>query len=45
MRNWHWIPLGAAVGVAAGAIFGFDYTLAGLGLGLVAGGAIMLTLR
>jgi len=45
MRNWHWIPLGAVVGVAAGAIFGFDYALAGLGLGLVAGGAIMLTLR
>jgi len=45
MKNRHWPPLGAAVGVAAGALFGFDYALAGLGLGLVAGGAIMLAMR
>lgn len=45
MRNWHWIPLGALVGVAAGSIFGVDYALAGLGIGLAAGAAIMLTMR
>lgn len=45
MKNWHWLPVGAAVGVGSGAIFGLDYALAGLALGLVAGAAIMLALR
>jgi len=45
MRNWHWIVIGALVGIASGAIFGFDYALAGLGIGLAGGGAIMFGLR
>lgn len=41
MKSWHWIAIGAVVGLAAGAIFGFDYALAGLGLGLMAGVGIV----
>lgn len=37
MKNWHWIAIGAVIGLAAGSVFGFDYALAGMGLGLAAG--------
>lgn len=45
MRNWHWIAIGAAVGLGSGAFFGTDYALAGLFIGLAAGGGIMLGMR
>lgn len=45
MRNWHWIGIGALVGIASGSVFGLDYAVAGLGLGLVAGAAIMVGMR
>ena len=45
MRNWHWIAIGAAVGAASGSIFGMDYALAGLGIGLAGGAAIMVGMR
>lgn len=45
MRNWHWIAVGAAVGLASGAIFGIDYAVAGLGIGLAAGAAITIGMR
>lgn len=41
MRNWHWIAVGAVIGLAAGSVFGSDYALAGLGLGLAAGAGIV----
>jgi len=44
-KNWHWIVVGGAVGAGAGALFGFDYALAGLGIGLAGGCAIALGLR
>ena len=45
MKNWQWLVIGAAVGAACGAIFGTDYAVAGTGIGLVAGAAIMFGLR
>lgn len=45
MKNWHWIVIGALVGAACGSIFGMDYALAGLGIGLAGGAAIMLGMR
>lgn len=45
MRNWQWIVIGAAVGTASGAIFGIEYAIAGAGIGLAAGAAIMFGLR
>ena len=45
MSNWHWILVGAVVGIGSGAIFGTDYALAGLGIGLAGGAAIMFVLR
>lgn len=45
MKNWHWIATGAAVGVASGSIFGMNYALAGLGIGIVGGIAIMAVMR
>lgn len=45
MKNWHWIGIGALAGIASGAIFGFDYAIVGLGLGIVAGAGIMLGMR
>jgi hypothetical protein len=45
MKNWHWILIGAVVGIGSGAIFGQAYMLAGLGIGLIAGAAIMFALR
>lgn len=45
MRNWYWIVIGAAVGLGAGAVFGFDYAVAGTVMGLAGGGAIAFVLR
>lgn len=45
MRNWHWMAIGAVVGVAAGSVFGADYALAGLGIGLAAGAGIVAGMR
>ena len=45
MKNWHWIVIGAAVGLGSGALFGVDYALAGLGIGVVGGAAIMVAMR
>lgn len=45
MKNWHWIVIGAVVGAASGTIFGVDYAIAGTGIGIAAGAAIMLGLR
>jgi hypothetical protein len=44
MRHWQWIVIGGAVGAACGAIFGMDYAIAGTGIGLAAGAAIMFGL-
>lgn len=44
MKNRHWIAIGAAVGLGSGAIFGFDYALAGLGIGLFGGVAITVAM-
>jgi hypothetical protein len=44
-KSHAWVPIGAAVGLAAGAIFGWAYALAGLFIGLVAGTTIWLSLR
>lgn len=45
MRNWYWIVVGAVAGLGAGAIFGVDYALAGMAMGLAGGGAIAFVLR
>jgi hypothetical protein len=45
MKNWHWLPVGIAVGLGCGALFGFDYALAGGAIGLAGGLAIALSLR
>lgn len=45
MRNWHWIVIGAAVGLGAGAVFGLDYAIAGMVMGLAGGGGIAFVLR
>ncbi len=45
MSNWHWLPIGAVVGTGSGAIFGMDYAMAGLGIGLAAGAAITFVMR
>ena len=45
MKNLHWIAIGAVVGVGSGAIFGWDYMIAGAGIGVVAGTVIALVLR
>lgn len=45
MRNWHWIIIGAGVGLASGAVFGLDYALAGIGIGVAGGLAVALGLR
>ncbi len=44
-RNHTWVVIGAGVGLAAGAIFGWAYAVAGLFIGLVAGTTIWLSLR
>lgn len=44
-KSHAWVPIGAAVGLAAGAIFGWAYALAGFFIGLVAGTTIWLSLR
>ena len=45
MSNWYWIAIGAVVGAGSGAIFGADYALAGLGIGLAGGAAIAFVMR
>lgn len=45
MSNWYWIAIGAVVGTGSGAIFGMDYALAGLGIGLAGGAAIAFVMR
>lgn len=45
MRNAVWIVIGLVVGLAVGTVFGFDYAIAGAGIGAVGGGAIFLVMR
>lgn len=45
MKNAYWIIVGLVVGTGAGAMFGFDYALAGAGIGAVAGVAILAGMR
>ena len=45
MKNWYWIAIGALVGLGSGAVFGLDYALAGLGIGLAGGAAIAFGMR
>ena len=45
MKNAYWIVIGAMVGFGAGLLFGFDYALAGAGIGVIGGGAIMFAMR
>jgi hypothetical protein len=44
-KSQAWVVIGAGVGLAAGAIFGWAYAIAGLFIGLVAGTTIWLSLR
>jgi len=45
MRNIYWIGIGGVAGLASGALFGFDYALVGLVMGLIAGAGVAFTLR
>ena len=45
MKGWHWIFVGALVGFVAGSVFGTDYAIAGIGIGMAGGIAIGLTMR
>ncbi len=45
LKAWHWILIGAMVGVASGAIFGMAYALAGAVIGLAGGAAMALAMR
>ena len=45
MKASHWIFVGAMIGFAAGSIFGADYAIAGIGIGLAGGIAITLAMR
>jgi hypothetical protein len=45
LKGWHWIFVGALVGLAAGSVFGADYAIAGIGIGMAGGIAITLAMR
>jgi hypothetical protein len=45
LKGWYWIFVGALVGFAAGSIFGMDYAIAGIGIGMAGGIAIRLGMR
>jgi len=40
-----WIGVGAAVGLAAGSVFGVQYAIAGIGIGMAGGIAVYLAMR
>jgi len=45
VKRSYWIFVGALVGFAAGMVFGIDYTVAGIGIGMAGGIAISLAMR
>jgi hypothetical protein len=45
LKGWYWIFVGALVGFAAGSIFGTDYAIAGIGIGMAGGIAIRIGMR
>ena len=45
MKGWYWIFVGALVGFAAGSVFGTDYAIAGIGIGMAGGIAIYTAMR
>ena len=45
MKSWYWIAIGALVGFGCGAIFGMDYAIAGIGIGMAGGIAIAIGIR
>lgn len=45
MKASYWIFVGALVGLAAGSVFGADYAIAGIGIGIAGGIAITLAMR
>jgi hypothetical protein len=45
LKAWYWIFVGAAVGFVAGSIFGADYAIAGIGIGMAGGIAVGLAMR
>jgi hypothetical protein len=45
LKASYWLFVGALVGFAAGSIFGVNYAIAGIGIGMAGGIAISLTMR
>jgi len=45
LKRSYWIFVGAVVGFAAGMVFGTDYAIAGIGIGMTGGIAITLAMR
>ncbi|MEX0344898.1 MAG: hypothetical protein AB3N20_08250 [Rhizobiaceae bacterium] len=45
MKSSYWIAIGLITGFLSGLVFGMDYSVAGAGIGLIAGGAIFLVMR
>ncbi|WP_180375591.1 hypothetical protein [Mesorhizobium sp. 8] len=44
MKRSYWIFVGAVVGFAVGMVFGADYAIAGIGIGMAGGIAITLAM-
>jgi hypothetical protein len=45
LKGHWWIGVGAAVGLAAGSVFGVQYAIAGIGIGMAGGIAVYLAMR
>jgi hypothetical protein len=45
LKGQRWTFIGALVGLAVGSVFGVDYAIAGIGIGMAGGIAITIAMR
>ena len=45
LKGPYWVVVGAIIGVAAGAVFGVQYAIAGVGIGMAGGIAVYMAMR